>query len=803
MKISYNWLQNYLTWSKTAEETAELLTDCGLEVEGLEKVESHPGGLKGLVVGEVKECIKHPNADKLKLTKVDVGIGELLSIVCGAPNVAAGEKVIIATVGSTLYPSEGECFKIKKSKIRGEVSEGMICAEDEIGTGTSHEGIMLLPKDTKVGMSAAEYFNITTDYIFEIGLTPNRSDAASHFGVARDLAAVLSQTQEVNLKQPEVDVFKIENHSCPIDVEVKNNTACPRYSALCINGLEVKPSADWLASKLRAIGIKPINNVVDVTNFVLHEIGQPLHAFDADEIKGKKVIVQTLPSETEFTTLDGQKRQLHAEDLMICNAEEGMCIAGVFGGQESGVKKSTTSIFLESAYFDPTFIRKTAKRHGLNTDASFRYERGADPEITVYALKRAANLICELAGGKVSSEIVDIYPNKIEPVELEFSYSNCDRLIGQKIERSSIKKIFKELGISILEESDKGLKVSVPAFKTDVKREVDLIEEVLRIYGYNKIQLPHFMKNSLTFSGQGDSIAVKNALSSFLVSNGFYELFNNSLSSPRYYPELKHEVTVLNPLSSELSVMRQSLLFGGLEALAYNINRKRPNLKFFEFGKTYFKFGESYEEIEKLSLWLHGESSDESWQKHAKPQDFYSLKKVVEELMLRIGLSSKLKSKENTENIFSYGLSFYHKKNKLVDFGQLSSKLLKENDIESVVFYADFHWQNILNALSKKEVHYEPVPKYPRVRRDLALLVDRDVEFQEIEKVARQMDNSLLQEVNLFDVYEGKNLPEGKKSYAVSFTFLDGEKTLTDKRVEQLMEKLFLSLKNQLDVQLR
>lgn len=803
MKISFNWLKEYLKWDKSPEETAGILTDCGLEVEGLEKVESHPGGLEGLVVGKVEKCIQHPNADKLKLTKVNIGNGQVLNIVCGAPNVDEGQKVIVATVGATLFPSEGKSFKIKKSKIRGELSEGMICAEDEIGTGNSHEGILVLPGDTKVGMPASEYFNVTTDWVFEIGLTPNRSDAASHFGVARDLAAVLSQTAKVVLEKPSVEKFKVENTSCKISVEVKNEKACPRYSALCISGVEVKISPPWLINKLKSIGLKPINNIVDITNFVLHEIGQPLHAFDADKISSGKVVVQTLPSETEFTTLDGLSRKLHSDDLMICNANEGMCIAGVFGGQDSGVNESTKNIFLESAYFDPTYIRKTAKRHGLSTDASFRYERGSDPEVTIYALKRAALLIKELAGGEIASEIIDIYPTEIQPTEIDFSYANCDKLIGQEIDRRQIRNIFINLGMDILEDKEEGLKVSVPAFKSDVKREVDLVEEVLRIYGYNKIGLPHFMKTSLSFSKGVQPFEIQKTIAGFLVSNGFNEIFNNSLSSPKYYDDLKNEVNILNPLSSELSIMRQTLLFGGLEALEYNINRKRENLQFFEFGKTYFKYDGSYQENQRLGLWLHGETGLANWQKLSRKHDFYSLKKIVEEIFVRLGLSSNYKSKELSNTIFSYGLNCTIKKKSILDFGQVNKNILEKNGIETTVFYADFNWDNILELISNKDVQYEPVAKFPSVRRDLALLVDVQVKFSDIEKIAKQMGSSLLQEINLFDVYEGKNLPSDKKSYAVSFTFLDKEKTLTDQKIEQLMKNILTNLEKELDVQLR
>lgn len=800
-----NWLKEYIDLSNTAEEIAEMLTDCGLEVEGLEDFESIHGSLKGLVIGKVIECKAHPNADRLKLTKVDIGYGEALSIVCGAPNVSMGQKVVVATVGCTLYPTEGEPFQIKKSKIRSEVSEGMICAEDEIGLGRSHEGIMVLPDSAKIGTAASEYFEIHSDKVFEIGLTPNRADATSHFGVARDLSAVLNLKTKVELRKASVDAFKVDNNSSGIQLEVKDTIACPRYSGLSISDIEVKDSPEWLQLKLKAIGVKPINNIVDVTNYVLHEIGQPLHAFDADKIKGEKVVVQTLAGNTEFTTLDEKSRKLHSDDLMICHEVGPMCMAGIFGGLSSGVSKATKNIFIESAYFNPVNIRKAAKRHALNTDASFRYERGADPEITIYALKRAALLIKEVAGGKVSSEILDVYPHKIEEAVVNFKYANCTKLVGQEIEKSSIKSIFKHLEIKILEENEEGLKLSVPAYRVDVTREVDLIEEVLRIYGYNQIKLPEFLKTSLSFSNIQSAQQVENAIANFLASNSFYEIFNNSLTNPAYYENQDDLVHILNPLSSELQVMRQSLVFGGLEAIRYNKNRKKDNLCFFEFGKSYFKIPSEggYVERKNLALFMTGMTNADNWEKKAQQQDYYSLKRNVHSIFERLGIFASFKIEEVSNKLFAYSQKYTLGKNELLKFGLLQPALLKKFDIKSEVYFAEFNWDNVLKMIPTSDVKFKAVSKYPFVRRDLALLLDKEIEFETIESIARKTEKKLLREIDLFDVYEGKNLPEGKKSYAVSFTFQDENSTLTDAIIDGMMDKLIGNLKKKLKVELR
>lgn len=792
MKISYNQLKKYIDTDLSPERISELLTDCGLEVESVEKFESVKGSLKGVVIGEVKSKEKHPGADRLSVTTVDVGAENPLHIVCGAANVAAGQKVAVATVGSTLYPTTGELIEIKKSKIRGEISEGMICAEDEIGLGTSHAGIMVLDPEAKIGMAASEYFKLEEDHIFEIGLTPNRADAASHVGVARDLSAVLNiiQNKLTKVEFPSVNAFKVDEPSNKISVEVKDTEACPRYSGITISGVEVKESPEWLKKFLRSIGVRSINNIVDVTNFVLHELGQPLHAFDADKITGNKVIVKKETEGKVFKTLDEAQRKLSSEDLMICNEKEPMCIAGVFGGISSGVDANTKNIFLESAYFNSVSIRKTSKRHGLKTDASFRYERGTDPNIPVYALKRAALLIQEVAGGKITSDIIDIYPKPIENFRVGFSYKNCDTLVGQQINRGIMKNILTSLGMEIISEGADALLLSVPPYKPDVQREVDVIEEVLRVYGYNNIDVPDAVRSSISFSQKPDKEKIQNIVSDLLSNNGFSEIMSTSLTKELYLELLdeKGKVNILNPLSSDLNVLRKTLLFSGLEAIAYNRNRKNINLKLYEFGKTYHHYS-SYEEHDHLALFLTGKKSPENYITKEEKIDFAYLKGFVTASLERLGINDH--SISETDNAqFAYGLSFSSRKKTIVNIGSVAGTILKSFDIADEVFYADFNWNNIIELASKNQITYKEVSKFPSVRRDLALLLDKNVKFDLLKQIAFNTEKTLLKSVNIFDVYEGDKLEKGKKSYALSFILQDENATLTDKQVDKVMEKL-------------
>ena len=819
MTISYNWLKNYLNINLSPEEVSVLLTDCGLEVESVEKFQTITGGLEGLVIGEVKTREKHPDADRLSITTVDVGTGELLNIVCGAPNVAAGQKVVVATIGANLYPSEGTPFEIKKSKIRGMLSEGMLCAEDEIGMGASHDGIMVLDPSVAVGTPAADYFKVETDFIFEIGLTPNRADAASHYGVARDLAAVLRTnphyaSMEVSLALPSVDGFKIDNNNRNIAVEVKEELACARYSSLTITGVNVGNSPSWLQNRLKSIGIKSINNIVDVTNFVLHELGQPLHAFDADKINGDKILVQKVEKDTKFITLDKIERSLSENDLVICDAEKPLCIAGVFGGAASGVSESTKTIFLESAYFNAVSVRKTSKFHGLKTDASFRFERGTDPEITVYALKRAALLIQEIAGGVISSEITDFYPTPVQPFSIDFSYSRCHKLIGKTLANAVIKNIITALGINISSESSQGLTLAVPAFKVDVQRDVDVVEEILRIYGYNNIDIPVEVHSSLSYHPKPDKEKLQDLTSNLLSSQGFKEIMNNSLTKVEYsgYSEdidKNQIVSILNPLSSDLNVMRQTLLYGGLEVIAHNQNRKNPDLKLYEFGKSYHlvkkeatNVSKKYNELAHLNIWLTGRQMAESWNSQDGNVNFYQLKGAVLSVLNRLGISN-LDYNEVNKDIFAYGLSIAVNKKVVVEFGLVNPKILKAFDINQEVFYADFNWNVLFELSGKTKIIFKELAKYPAVRRDLSLLIDKPVKFEQIEQLAFQSERELLKEVNLFDVYQGDKLPEGKKSYAVSFIIQDEEKTLTDKQIDKIMEKFQKSFQDKLGAVLR
>ena len=808
MKISYNWLKQFIKTDWTPEQTSELLTDLGLEVEGLETYQSVKGGLEGIVVGEVLTCTKHPNADKLKVTTVNIGTSEPLQIVCGAPNVASGQKVPVATIGTTLYTPEGEAWTIKKGKIRGEASHGMICAEDELGLGQSHDGIMVLDDSLAPGTPAADIFDIENDHVFEIGLTPNRADAMSHMGTARDLRAGLAQ-KDINLEliTPSVSAFRVDNRTLKMDVDVINKDLAPRYCGVTISGIRVKESPAWLQHRLKAIGIEPKNNVVDATNYVLHDLGQPLHAFDANKIIGNKIEVKTLEAGTKFTTLDGVERELHEDDLMICNAEKPMCIAGVFGGLDSGVTESTTSIFLESAYFNPVSIRKTAKRHGLNTDASFRFERGIDPNITEYALKRATLLIQEIAGGEVTSDIVDFYPKKIKDFEVRLSFENAKKLIGEEISKEVIKRILTSLEIKVNNVTETGLGLTVPAYRNDVEREADIIEEILRVYGYNNVKTTEKLNASISSTSRFEDFKIQNVVGNQLVAQGFFEIMSNSLTSPDYVAlseQLKdeHNITMLNPLSNDLSVLRQSLLFSGLEAVAFNINRKRSDLKLFEFGKTYHGYNDKRDELKHLSLFVTGNQSPENWHGTHRKSDFFYAKGLITAILERLGIS-RFREFPINNDLFSEGITLKLGKNNIVDFGLVKKSVLKHFDITQEVIHANFNWDTVLDLVKHNKNKFTEIPKYPEVRRDFALLLDEHVTFESIYNIAQQSEKKLLKSVNLFDVYQGKNLPQGKKSYAVSFTLQDENKTLTDKQIDKIMSKLQNNFEKQLGAELR
>lgn len=808
MKVSYNWIKEYLNIDLSAEACAEVLTDIGLEVEGIHEVESIKGGLKGLVVGEVLACEKHPNADRLRKTQVDVGV-ELLDIVCGAPNVAVGQKVIVATIGTLLYDAKGDSFKIKKGKIRGEVSMGMICSSDEIGMGGTHDGIMVLQDEVVSGTKASDYFDIETDTVFEIGLTPNRSDAMGHLGVALDLRAGLAaQGKMVTLKRPSIEAFKVHSNDFPIGIEVKNYKACPRYSGLTISDIKVQESPEWLCRKLQAIGLSPVNNVVDITNYVLHETGNPLHAFDAKKIKGNKIVVKTAEKGTPFKTLDEKERTLDANDLMICNQKEPMCLAGIFGGIDSGVSEKTTSIFLESAFFNPVSIRKSAKRHSLNTDASFRFERTVDPNNVLWALKRAALLIQEIAGGRITSELVDIYPKPIENFIVDFSYDNCDALIGESIDRNTIKDILSNLEIEIIEENSHKLKLSVPAYRADVQREVDVIEEVLRIYGYNNIGMTKRINASLSIAPKPDRHKVQEQISDLLTANGFHEAMCNSLTKASYTDGVdafrkESQISLMNPLSQDLNVLRQTLIYGGLESLAFNINRKYSDVLLYEFGKTYNRFGDDFVEQQHLALWVTGKKQDQTWNATSDNVDFFYIKGLVEKILQKLGLMHEATIKPLQTDLFSEGLVYKIRKKKTIEIGYVRTSILKNFGIKQDVFYADFNWDVIFDLLKSKKTVYKEVSKYPFVRRDLALLLDKNICFSEIETLAFKSSNNLLKKISLFDVYQGDKLHKNKKSYALSFIFRDEEKTLTDKVVDKAILKIYTSLEQELKVVLR
>jgi phenylalanyl-tRNA synthetase beta chain len=822
MNISYHWLKEYIDFPLNPEELAAALTSIGLETGSIEEVETIKGGLKGLVTGKVLTCENHPDSDHLHVTTVDLGDGVPQQIVCGAPNVAAGQKVIVATIGTKLYSGD-ESFTIKKSKIRGIESNGMICAEDEIGIGSSHAGIIVLPEDTAAGILAKDYYGVESDYILEVDITPNRIDAASHFGVARDLAAFLKENTpegDLRVKKPSIDAFKIDDPTPAVTVEVENTEACPRYSGLTIKGVTVGESPAWLKKRLETIGLRAINNVVDVTNFILHETGQPLHAFDLKEIIDNKVIVKTLPEGTPFVTLDEVERKLSDKDLMICNLEGGMCIGGVFGGIQSGVTESTTDVFLESAYFHPTWIRKTARRHGLNTDASFRFERGVDPNNTLYVLKRAALLIQEVAGGKVTGSIQDIYPNPIPEAKVTLSYQKVRDLIGKDISEKTIENILASLEIRVISKKDGVWELEIPTYRVDVTRDVDVIEDILRIYGYNNVETGEDLKTNLSYRTSTDtSYKLQNLISEQLTGYGFNEILNNSLTSGAYYETLAtfpktHSVLLKNPLSAELDVMRQTLLFGGLESIEFNRNRKNPDLRLYEFGNVYAFDPEKQQdnaplaaikEEFHLSLWLTGNNVSGSWIRPAEKTSVYELKALVENILVRLGISSRKTVYQPLNNdVFASGLSIEtHSGRKLGVLGILQKSTCKKFDINAEVYFAELNWDLLVKESQNSGVKYFEISKFPAVHRDLALLIDKAVSFAEIEKVAYQTDKKLLKKVSLFDVYEGKNLPEGKKSYAVSFTLQDEEKTLNDKQIESLMQRIQKNLEEKLRATLR
>lgn len=819
MNISYNWLKEYLQFDLSPQETADALTSIGLETGSVDEIQTIKGGLEGLVIGKVLTCDAHPNSDHLHLTTVDIGNGEAQKIVCGAPNVAAGQKVVVATLGTKLYFGE-EVVTIKRSKIRGEESFGMICAEDEIGIGTSHNGIIVLPEDAPVGMPAKEYYNVKSDYVLEVDITPNRVDAASHFGVARDLAAWLKKAGKPHsLTKPSVDAFAIDTPEGGVEVVVENMEACPRYSGLTIRGVTVKESPDWLKNKLLLIGLRPINNIVDITNFVLHETGHPMHAFDVAHIKGDEVVIRTMPDKTKFITLDEVERELSENDLLICNAEEAMCIAGVFGGLESGVTEKTTDIFLESAYFNPTWVRKTARRHGLNTDSSFRFERGADPSNTVYILKRAALLVKEIAGGSISGDIRDIYPMPIEQNKTQLSYEKANKLIGKEIPKETVKSILESLEITIENETDSMLSLQIPTYRVDVQRDVDVIEDILRIYGYNNVEISDSLKANLSVQMPADrKQKMQTLISEQLTANGFNEILNNSLTKKGYYESLETFpatkcVTLLNPLSNDLNVMRQTLIFGGLESIAYNRNRKRGDLRLYEFGNCYFfdaskknddKILAQYSEAFHIGLWMCGKRTHKHWTVAEEQSSPFELKAHIENMLKRMGIAQNQVIFESaTHELFATSMVIRTHKRTLGHFGIVAPALCKKFDIDTEVFYAEIDWDILMKESEKQSVTFSEIPRFPAVSRDLALLIDKGVTFEQIRLLAVKAEKKLLKKVSLFDVYEGKNLPEGKKSYAVNFQLQDEEKTLNDKQIDNVMQRIQMSLEKELGAQLR
>ena len=816
MNISYKWLKEYVDFDLTPQEVCDALTSTGLEVDALEEIQSIKGGLKGLYIGKVVTCEMHPNSDHLHVTTVDLGRGELSQIVCGAPNVAAGQKVIVADLGCVLYDGDKE-FVIKKSKLRGVESCGMICAEDEIGVGQSHDGIIVLPEDAKVGMPAAEYYQLESDWLIEVDITANRADALSHWGVARDLYAWLKQNgYKTQLHKPSTAAFKVDNHNLPIAVEIENREACKRYACVSVTGCDVKESPEWLKNKLTTIGLRPINNIVDITNYVMMALGQPLHCFDADMIKGHKIVVKTMPEGTPFQTLDGVEHKLSGRDLAICNAEDPMCIAGVFGGRGSGTYETTHNVVLESAYFHPTWIRKSARRHGLSTDASFRFERGIDPNGVIETLKYAALLCQQLAGGKVSMDICDIYPEPIKDAVVELKYDYVYSLIGKVIDIVTLKSICLSLEMEILGENEQGLTLKVPAYRVDVQRPCDVVEDILRIYGYNNVEIPTQLKSSLVIKGEEDhKHKMANLVSEQLVGMGFNEILNNSLTKAAYYGEQQDTlVKIMNPLSSDLNVMRQTLLYGGLESIAHNANRRNGNCRFFEFGNVYYYAPDkadaenpmqAYTEQYHLGIWLTGKRVSGSWAHPDEDTSFAELRAYVENILVRIGLQpGMVVRKKSSNDLFATGLTYENRGGKvLLEMGVLSKHVQKAADIDTTVYYAELNWAALMKAVRKQKVLYTELSKYPAVSRDLALLIDQQVEFAQIEEVARQTEKKFLKEVELFDVYEGKNLPEGKKSYAVNFILQDTEKTMGDKQIDAIMQKLIGNLKQKLGAELR
>ena len=815
MNISYKWLKEYVDFDLTAQEVCDALTSTGLEVDALEEVQSIRGGLKGLYVGKVLTCEAHPNSDHLHVTTVDLGKGEPSQIVCGAPNVAAGQKVIVADLGCVLYDGDKE-FVIKKSKLRGVDSNGMICAEDEIGVGTSHDGIIVLPEDAVVGTPAAEYYHLESDWLIEVDITANRADALSHWGVARDLYAWLKRNgYQTALHKPSTEHFHVDNHNLPIEVKIENTEACKRYACVSVTDCEVKESPDWLKNKLTTIGLRPINNIVDITNYVMMALGQPLHCFDADMVKGHQIVVKTMPEGTSFQTLDGEEHKLSDRDLAICNAEDAMCIAGVFGGKGSGTYETTKNVVLESAYFHPTWIRKSARRHGLSTDASFRFERGVDPNGTIEALKYAAILCQELAGGKVSMEIKDVYPEPIESPIVDLKYSYVHSLIGKEIEHEMIKAICQSLEMEVLNETAEGLTLRVPAYRVDVQRPCDVVEDILRIYGYNNVEIPTQLKSSLVIKADEDrKHKLQNLVSEQLVGAGFNEILNNSLTKTAYYGDNETVVKIMNPLSSDLGVMRQTLLYGGLESVEHNVKRKNGNLRFFEFGNCYFFNPEkkneddpmqAYKEENFMGIWVTGKRVEGSWAHADEDSTYYEMAAHVQNILRRIGMKQgQLVQKKSENPNFAAGFVIENRGGKkLIEMGIVSKKLLKQFDLQQPVYFAELNWTQLMKATKKNEVNFTEIPKYPAVSRDLALLIDQNVEFAQIEQIARQTEKKLLKKVELFDVYEGDKLPAGKKSYAVNFILQDEEKTMGDKQIDAIMQKLIANIKKQLNAELR
>ena len=809
MKISYNWLKEYINIDLNPKEVAKLLTDTGLEVEGIEQIESIKGGLKGIVVGQVIEKIQHPNADRLSLTKVDIGSEELLQIVCGAPNIDKGQKVPVATIGTILFSGD-DSFKIKKGKIRGEVSQGMICSESEIGLGKSHDGIMVLDSKAKVGIEASKYFKLESDFIFEIGLTPNRSDAMSHIGVARDLKAALNQLgQKKSIQFPELSKIETFDGKNQISVEIENNDLCPRYAGICLTDIKIEASPNWLTKRLEAIGLTPINNVVDITNFVLHETGQPLHAFDLQNIVDNKIIVRNLSDKTKFTTLDEAERELSSEDLVICDGKSSpMCLAGVFGGLNSGVSQKTKSIFLESAYFNPVSIRKSSKRHNLNTDASFRFERGVDPNNIIYPLQRAVDLIINVCGAKVCSDLIDLYPNKIENIQLELSLEKVTKLIGQEIATDNICSILENLDINVVEKKQNKILLSIPTYRTDVTREEDVIEEILRIYGYNNIDIPKQVLSSISSINKPNAEKIQNTISDFLSSNGFNECMNNSLTKSNYIDlikeiDKKEQVILLNPLSQDLNALRQSMIFGGLENISFNINRKSSNLKIYEFGKTYSRLeADKYKEDRKLSLFVCGNEADENWNKSGHEIDFFFIKKQVEQILIRLGIQNF-----NAENLeissITDGYCYKIGEKIVARLGQIHPNLTSHFSIKKCIYYGEINWDLVLKLCKNTKTKFKSISKFPSVKRDLALLLDEDISFSSLVKIAKQTEKKYLKEIQLFDVYKGDKLEKGKKSYALSFLIEDQEKTLTDKQIDNMMDNLIKAFEQKANAKVR